>query len=661
MNMKKYLLGILFILASALCGQAANMPNCEPNTNIEQVFVIFKTHLDVGFTDLSSKVTERYMTEFIPKALDVADQMRADGSGDRYVWITGAWLIWKYLESADPDSRTRLEEAIKRGDIAWNAVPYTLESEIANRELLEELLIPSKILDERFGKHTFAAKMTDVPGHTRSIITPFVNAGIQFLHVGVNNASAVPAVPSVCRWRNTDGKEILLMVQGDYGGEEILPDGKSVISFNFTGDNHGPHTYDQVKQIYAGIRQRYPKAAVKAVDLNEFADYLLKSKDSFPVVTSEIGDTWIYGYGSAPIRMAKYREMARLFSGWIKSGELEPENRNTINFALELGMIPEHTQGIHVYEYLKNWDKYDVDKFNAARSTEPFQLAEESWKELDDYIDKAIAYLPEKLQKEAYKRLAAIEKPDKIEVPADGNEGDWSMKLLNGKLSINGLVYSMYDANDYHDYISKYSYGKYYNPSFDKPGLDKSSAVSADVKAQIIGSDIDRKRNVIESEYRLAFSHTKIDSRVFPEAVGVKCREYLKKNKVELEVTILNKPAVRLPEAYWLKFNADGLVNVIAEKIGQEVDLSDVVEKGSRWEHAIDRYVDIVTSDGTIRIWSQDAFLVDFGKRPGLNYSTSMPDFHDGLSFNLSNNLWGTNFNMWSEGSLTYHFTIEKL
>lgn len=32
-----------------------------------------------------------------------------------------------------------------------------------------------------------------------------------------------------------------------------------------------------------------------------------------------------------------------------------------------------------------------------------------------------------------------------------------------------------------------------------------------------------------------------------------------------------------------------------------------------------------------------------------------------GIHFNLSNNLWGTNFSMWNEGSLTYRFTIEWL
>ena len=46
---------------------------------IEKVYVAFKTHLDVGFTDLSSVVTERYVHDFIPKAIEVSERLRADG------------------------------------------------------------------------------------------------------------------------------------------------------------------------------------------------------------------------------------------------------------------------------------------------------------------------------------------------------------------------------------------------------------------------------------------------------------------------------------------------------------------------------------------------------------------------------------------------------
>ena len=45
----------------------------------------------------------------------------------------------------------------------------------------------------------------------------------------------------------------------------------------------------------------------------------------------------------------------------------------------------------------------------------------------------------------------------------------------------------------------------------------------------------------------------------------------------------------------------------------------------------------------------------------GINYSLAYPDIRGGVHFNLSNNLWGTNFQMWNEGSLTYRFKVEVL
>ena len=111
-------------------------------------------------------VTQRYITEFIPKALDVSEKLRAENASEKYVWTTGAWLIWKYLHTASPKEVERLEAAIRRGDIVWNSVPYTVESESMNRDLFETCLLLSHKLDEKYGKKTIAAKMTDVPGHT---------------------------------------------------------------------------------------------------------------------------------------------------------------------------------------------------------------------------------------------------------------------------------------------------------------------------------------------------------------------------------------------------------------------------------------------------------------------------------------------------------------
>lgn len=660
--------GILILLSVAMTLIFPVHAQSEENKDIKTVYVVFKTHLDVGFTDLSSVVEHNYIHDFIPKALDVAERLRKDGKGERYVWTTGSWLIWKYLQTASPQEVKRLEKAIAKGDIVWNGVPYTVESESMNRDLFETCLSVTQKLDQKYGKHTIAAKMTDVPGHTRSIIAPMNRAGIRFLHIGVNSACPVPNVPAFCRWQDPEGNELILAYQQDYGTESILPDGKSAVAINFTGDNHGPHTYEQVKAIYAGLRKRYPNAKLKPCSFNEIAEALLKDKEKLPLVTSEIGDTWIYGYGSAPMRMARFRALSHQYSQWLQTGKLKKGSLEDLNFALELGLIGEHTQGMDIKTHLQNWDKYDMDDFMAARNTAPFKKVEQSWKEIDDYIDKAITQLPESLQAEA---KATVDAAGKCEAPqfssaaCSGDYSNWQCSLLaDGILKAGGLSYQMLDAKDYTTFLDNYLRNRFEWARYDlsKIGLENSKATSISLYAQMVRQETRKEDAGTRTLYELAFpKHPRVDSRCYPEKMYANCLTYKDGKKAELEITLVNKPAVRLPEAYWLSFNAHNIVGLIAEKLGQPVDLLDVVEKGNRQMHGIDRYVDIITTKGTIRIESREAFLINIGEPRGLNYSTQNPDKRGGIHFNLSNNLWNTNFSMWCEGSITYHFTVRLI
>lgn len=115
----------------------------------------------------------------------------------------------------------RLERAIRRGDIVWNGVPYTVESEAMNRALFEGGLALSARLDKRYHRHTVAAKMTDVPGHTRSIIAPSPARAYASSTSASTPPAPCPACPPFCRWRDPEGYEIVLAYQQDYGTVRI--------------------------------------------------------------------------------------------------------------------------------------------------------------------------------------------------------------------------------------------------------------------------------------------------------------------------------------------------------------------------------------------------------------------------------------------------------
>ena len=100
---------------------------------------------------------------------------------------------------------------------------------------------------------TVAAKMTDVPGHTRAMVPELANAGLKFLHLGVNPASSVPDVPPLFRWKAPDGQEIVVMYNGDYGEFTEIGDTGAALYFAHTGDNRGPQSAEEIRRLYKDI------------------------------------------------------------------------------------------------------------------------------------------------------------------------------------------------------------------------------------------------------------------------------------------------------------------------------------------------------------------------------------------------------------------------
>jgi hypothetical protein len=161
----------------------------QPDRPVKTVFVLFKCHLDVGFTDTEHGVIRTYFDHYLPCAMDIAEQLRYAGGEERYVWTISAWMLYEYLEQAPSEKRQQIERAISSGDIVWHAMPFTWNSEMMDRSLIASSLGLSASLDRRFGRKTIAGKLTDVPCHTRGIVGPLTEAGIRFLDIGCQGRS----------------------------------------------------------------------------------------------------------------------------------------------------------------------------------------------------------------------------------------------------------------------------------------------------------------------------------------------------------------------------------------------------------------------------------------------------------------------------------------
>jgi hypothetical protein len=114
--------GVIGFSPYLLHGRAVNEAPVDPN--VKRVLVMFKCHFDAGFIDTQANVVRWYFERYFPKAVQTAAAIRQEGD-DRYVWTTGSWLLYRYLEKAAGPERQQMEQAISSGDIAWHALPFT--------------------------------------------------------------------------------------------------------------------------------------------------------------------------------------------------------------------------------------------------------------------------------------------------------------------------------------------------------------------------------------------------------------------------------------------------------------------------------------------------------------------------------------------------------
>ena len=92
----------------------------------------------------------------------------------------------------------------------------------------------------------------------------------------------------------------------------MLPNGVGLYC-SWNVDNGGPLTEAGVTAVYRHVRQMYPDAHVHASTFDEFADAITPDvRAQLPVVTREIGDTWLYGNPSDQLKNVQFREMSRL-------------------------------------------------------------------------------------------------------------------------------------------------------------------------------------------------------------------------------------------------------------------------------------------------------------------------------------------------------------
>lgn len=416
----------------------------------------------------------------------------------------------------------------------------------------------------------------------------------------------------------------------------------------------------------------------------------MKIENLLPVITKELGDTWIHGVGSDPVLMAEFRALSRLRLDWINQDKLTFGSKQDMAFGLPLLMVAEHTWGRDVKTFLKDWNIYLPADFKAARQKSNFKQMEQSWKEKRSHIDRAIKTLPAEEKQEALTVLKALS-PSVPEISSYSKIKNLDKiiktKYYNFKISAsNGSIISLKDNKSGKEWASEknplflYSYQTFSNDDYErffnqcltkkmqwaladfgKPGLEKFNVVSKVWHPTLISaynkkdkngtsillkmSLVDRKKQVVGGNPEIIYVEL-----VFPNA----------QKEIQATLKWFGKQAYRLPEALWFSFiptvnRGDWFV----DKMGEMVNFRDVESHGNRKMHVCIEGVELKNIDGPqISLTSLDAPLVMFGNSSLLDFNNELPKVEDGVHFCLFNNVWGTNYTMWFEEDMQYRFVV---
>lgn len=656
---------------------------------VKRVLVVFKCHLDVGFVDTQANVLQRYFKQFFPRAITICEQSKLPGK-PRYRWTTGSWLLYEYLEQASVEERKRMEQAIAADHICWHALPFSWQTELMDRSQIAASLELSRSLDRRFGRKTTGAKMTDVPGHTRGLVGPLAQGGVTFLDIGVNGASRPAELPSIFRWKNQHGDLLTVMYHHNYGAVTQVPGTDLAISIVVRGDNSGPHDEDEIAATYADLTRQFPNAEIIASSLSDVANAIQQYESTLPIITEEMGDTWIYGAPSDPLKVARYREISRLRQRWIASGHFREGDATDLALLRSFLLEAEHTWGMDTKTWL-DFDHYKPADLAQMLSTRNYKAVQASWQEKRQNLLTAIATLPRNLLAEAESAIAALHPYDQtlpretrdtkeltLDTPhflvqLDPETGaitrlhvkDSRREWASADHPIALLSYQTLSPKDYSDFFAQYIIREadWVVKDFGKPGIERFGAVSQVWYPSVRNSE---KSSIPEGE-RLLVESAIVDPAAIQAGYAAPPSRFLMElfaphheNKLHINVSWFDKRATRMPESLWLTFKprVTSPQNWRFDKCGEIFSPFEVAAAGGRRMHAVSTGFSYAEGADTFNVETLDAPVIALGERSPLNFSRGQPNLDSGVHCNLFNNAWGTNYIQWFGEPMRFRFVL---
>lgn len=406
---------LLFISLNVF-GQDNTSKVTTKNSNVKEIIVVVKTHFDIGYTHRVKDVVHYYRTDMIDKALSAMDATQSMSASQQFKWTAPGWVMSKVMEpwqGQTQERRQRLDKAFKTGRFITHALPFTIESDISEPEVIVRGLSLASNLTRSYNKPLpISAKLTDMPSQSGQLATVLANSGVKFLHIGCNWPSGYVETPGIFWWEGPDGSRLLTFYSSIYGtatglnwpqqwgrnerfvGRGLMPPVdwpyKVWPAILVTMDNTGPPKAGDIKALIEEVQREMPGVKIKMGSMDDFAEAFLADHPDLPVVKKEMPDTWVHGMMSDPGGSTLSRATAPLLAAD------EVLNTQLKNWGLPVSPVSDSIA--KAYEMMALYSEHtwggsaSVTKYGDQFKTLPASAhadLEASWDDKTDYVRQA--------------------------------------------------------------------------------------------------------------------------------------------------------------------------------------------------------------------------------------------------------------------------------
>eukprot|EP00438_Fugacium_kawagutii_P003880 Skav215229 [mRNA] locus=scaffold341:286500:288212:- [translate_table: standard] len=529
-------------------------------------------------------------------------------------------------------------------------------------------------------------------------------------HVELEEQRALPSafspleVPKLHRWiDNATNTDIVVAYHpygyGGYGLKDCAeaPNGVALCT-EFRTDNTGPPAdVSEVMDILKKVKNEYPGADVIASTFDAFFEEVQEVRHKLPTVSLEVGDTWVYGNPSDPLKMAQYRAIQRAWVKCLESQEprCQPSDPAIQNMTFFLLKAPEHTWGTPGISGWGGGDDYNTSKFRQDLSNVTFMKAAESWAEQRIFNELAACALEESpshpLAPRVREELQIVENVQEPvltgkEIPLEsvvtfssgtkiqlGSDGSLVMlqfaggeDLASPQAPFAGFTYQTFNDTEWKPFTYAYLNDHQMQTGFCKPGSNQFSE-SATWRPSLL-------RLFVNSLNSTEFVVAQMQMPLPSTSYGPPSKIYLQitadgPEKLDLTFTTIGKQPTMIGESSSISFvprmqhsgSGHGSPWRLM-KLGQEIDPEGVLDGGNQFTHGVWGGLTVKTARGVLTLDSLDAINVnpitpDFPvgnplpasykestARAGKGLSRLTPGSVKGMAVNLHNNLWNTNY-----------------